>query len=164
MPCGTPREFELCIWISANPGAVFQCWTRAERLTGWFQHTARHFSPDSPSENRTEAGGGDRYEWGLVHGHRSAGKFLEVDSERRVVHFTFGGDSGMSTRVQIEPSDDGSLVRLTHVGLPEGDVECYADVKCGWTFYLTNLKAFLEHQVDLREHSAERIRKGALNI
>ncbi len=164
MPCQTPKEFELRIWIAAEPDAVFKCWARADRLSKWFQHTARHFSADNPSENRTEARGGDRYEWGLVHGHRSTGKFLEVDSEKRVVHFTFSGDSGMSTRVQAESADGGSMVRLTHLGLPDADVECYADVKCGWTFYLTSLKAFLEHQVDLRELSPQRIRGGVLNI
>jgi uncharacterized protein YndB with AHSA1/START domain len=99
-----------------------------------------------------------------VHGHRSAGRFLEVDPKHRIVHFTFGGDIGMSTRVEVDPAEGGSLLRLTHVGLPPGDVECYAEVKSGWTFYLTNLKAFLEHQVDLREHSPQRIRDGALNI
>ena len=49
-------------------------------------------------------------------------------------------------------------------GRQNDDVETYADVKCGWTFFLTNLKAFHEHGVDLREHAAERIRGGALNI
>jgi hypothetical protein len=80
------------------------------------------------------------------------------------VHFTFGGDSGMSTRVQVQPAESGSIVRLTHLGLPPNDVDAYSDTKCGWTFYLTSLKAFLEHGVDLREHEPQRIRNGALNI
>ena len=164
MPRQMPKEFELRIWINAQPDEVFQCWARAERLSKWFQHTARHFSADNLSENRTEARSGDRYEWSLAHGHRSTGRFLEVHPAKRLVHFTFGGDSGMSTRVQIEPADGGSLVRLTQLALPAEDVECYADVKCGWTFYLSNLMAFLEHQVDLREHSPQRIRDGVLNV
>jgi uncharacterized protein YndB with AHSA1/START domain len=160
----TPQPLELKIWINADPHDIFASWVRADQLAKWFQHTARVIHPDHPSQDKPEASSGDAYEWTLVHGHRSTGKYLDVRPDEMLVHLSFGPDGAMSTEFRAAPSDGGTMVHLTHRGLPPGDVETYADVKAGWTFYLTNLKAFHEHGVDLREHSAERIRAGALNI
>lgn len=164
MPGKSPSEAELRIWIAADAREVWRSWVDAGLLSKWFQHSARHFSPDTPPVVRAEAATGDRYDWSLAHGHRSLGRFLEVDRERCVVHFSFEGKGGMSTRVEIDRAGGGALVRLKHSGIPAGDFECYADVKCGWTFYLANLKSYHEGGVDLREHLPERIRAGVVNI
>jgi uncharacterized protein YndB with AHSA1/START domain len=160
----TPGEFELTIWIDAQPRDVFASWVRSDRLAQWFQHKARAFAPDEPHLDKPEAATGDHYEWRLNHGHRSTGRFLDVRPDAMLVRFTFAGDSGMSTELRAEARDGGTLVTLTHCDLPPGDVEAYADIKCGWTFYLTSLKAWHEHRVDLREHDPARIRAGVLNI
>jgi uncharacterized protein YndB with AHSA1/START domain len=160
----TPREFELKIWIGAPPRDVFASWVRSEQLARWFQHMARAFAPERPHEDKHEAAAGDHYEWRLNHGHRSTGRYLDVRPDELLVRLSFGGDSGMSTEFRAEPGAGGTTVHLTHRGLPPDDVETYADVKCGWTFYLANLKAYHEHGVDLREHDADRIRGGAMNV
>ncbi len=160
----TPREFELKIWINARPRDLFASWVRPDRLARWFQHSARAFARDRPDVDKPEADEGDRYEWRLNHGHRSTGTYLDVRPDEMLVRLSFGGDGDMSTRFHAEPNDGGTMVHLTHHGLPSGDVETYADVKCGWTFYLANLKAFHEHAVDLRERDPQRIRGGAMNI
>lgn len=163
MSFAVPREFELKIWISAQPRDVYASWVQSDQLARWFQHQARAFAPDRPDADKPEASTGDRYEWRLNHGHRSTGQYLDVRPDELLVRLSFGGDGGMSTEFRAEPSGGGTTVRLTHRGLPPDDVETYVDVKCGWTFYLANLKAFHEHGVDLREHEPERIRGGALN-
>ena len=160
----TPRHFALKIWINAQPRDVFASWVRSDELAQWFQHHARAYSPDQPHIDKPEASTGDHYEWLLNHGHRSSGRFLEVRADAMLVRFTFGGDSGMSTELRAEPRDGGTLVMLAHHGLPPGDVESYADIKCGWTFYLTSLKAWHERRTDLREHDPNRIRAGVINI
>jgi hypothetical protein len=50
------------------------------------------------------------------------------------------------------------------LGAPLLPLLCYADVKCGGTLHLANLKSFHEGGIDLREHLPERIRAGALNV
>jgi uncharacterized protein YndB with AHSA1/START domain len=160
----TPQEFALKIWINAQPRDLFTSWVRPDQLAQWFQHQARAFSRDAPTLDKPEAATGDHYEWRLNHGHRSTGRFLEVNPDAMLVRFTFGGDSGMTTEFRAEPRDGATLVTLVHRGLPSDDVETHADIKCGWTFYLTNLKAWHEHRVDLREHEPQRIRAGVLNI
>ena len=76
--------------------------------------------------------------------HQSAGEFLEVVPNERVV-FSFGWaepghpiPSG-STRVEISlvPDDLGTMVRLTHSGLPEDAV---SDHSGGWDHYLDRLE------------------------
>jgi len=76
--------------------------------------------------------------------HQSAGEFLEVVPNERVV-FTFGWaepghpiPSG-STRVEIRllPDELGTVVRLTHSGLPEDAV---SDHTGGWDHYLGRLE------------------------
>ena len=164
MSASTPQSLQLKIWINAQPRDVFESWVRSDQLAQWFQHHARAFSPDQPQIDKPEASTGDQYEWLLNHGHRSIGRYLEVDRERQVVRVSFAGDSGMSTELRAEPRDGGTMVTLTHRELPPGDVETYADIKCGWTFYLTSLKAWHERRADLREHEPARIRAGVLNI
>jgi len=75
--------------------------------------------------------------------HQSAGEFLEVVPNERVV-FSFGWaepghpiPSG-STRVEVRllPDELGTLVRLTHSGLPDDAV---ADHTKGWDHYLERL-------------------------
>ena len=76
--------------------------------------------------------------------HQSAGEFLEVVPNERVV-FSFGWaepghpiPSG-STRVEIRllPDELGTVVRLTHSGLPEDAV---SDHTGGWDHYLDRLQ------------------------
>ena len=75
--------------------------------------------------------------------HQSAGEFIEVVPNERVV-FSFGWaepghpiPSG-STQVEVRllPDELGTLVRLTHSGLPEDAV---ADHTKGWDHYLDRL-------------------------
>ena len=76
--------------------------------------------------------------------HQSAGEFLEVVPNERVV-FSFGwAEPGHpippgSTRVEIRlvPDELGTLVRLTHSGLPEDAV---SDHTGGWDHYLGRLE------------------------
>lgn len=156
-----PSRCECRIWINAPLSAVFEGWTRADCLSRWFQHTARNFRGESTVEGR--AATGDRYEWTMSHGHVSRGTYLEVLPES-LVRLTFGPETGMTFTVHLDERDGGTLVRLTHENIPRDDFEAHADIKSAWTFFLTNLKAWHEHGVDLREHDPARIRAGVSNI
>jgi uncharacterized protein YndB with AHSA1/START domain len=77
-------------------------------------------------------------------GYVVVGEYLELDPPRRVV-FTFGGEHDEdilpgSTVVEIEitPDGDGSIVRLTHRGLPPSVV---SSVEEGWGRVLPRLLA-----------------------
>jgi uncharacterized protein YndB with AHSA1/START domain len=82
----------------------------------------------------------------LVHmreGVEARGEFVEVDPPRRLV-FTWGWQDhpvvppGSTTvEVTLEATDDGTLVLLTHHGLP--DLGSVAHHRAGWESYLPRL-------------------------
>jgi uncharacterized protein YndB with AHSA1/START domain len=75
-----------------------------------------------------------------------AGKVLEVDPPRRLVHtFVFAGTPDEPTRVTYELETLGRLVKLTltHEGF-DGETETYKAVREGWTPILDGLKTLLE--------------------
>jgi hypothetical protein len=67
-------------------------------------------------------------------------------------------------KVTLEKHDPGCLVTLHQYNIPETDEDkSYWDFGCktGWNFYLTNLKAFMDHGVDLSNTDIHL--KGVLN-
>lgn len=75
--------------------------------------------------------------------HWSAGEFLEVEPDARIV-YSFGWSepghpipAGSTTvRIDLVPEGEGTTVRLTHSGLPEDAV---GDHTGGWDHYLGRL-------------------------
>jgi hypothetical protein len=56
-------------------------------------------------------------------------------------------------------------VVLRQYDIPTGDeekVNIHLNCSCGWTFYLTNLKTYLEFGIDLRENENDLINSGSL--
>lgn len=83
----------------------------------------------------------------MPNGTTARGEFVELVPNRRVV-FTWGwidhpGIPPGSTTVEIEiaDSDSGSLVTLTHRGLPPDETEPHA---IGWRHYLPRLARVAE--------------------
>jgi uncharacterized protein YndB with AHSA1/START domain len=121
------------IHIKAGPEAVFDYLVDPIRYVEW-----------GGSEAVLDPRPGGIYRVLMGGTHQSAGEFLEVVPNERVV-FTFGWaepghpiPSG-STRVDIRllPDELGTVVRLTHSGLPEDAV---TDHTGGWDHYLDRLQ------------------------
>jgi uncharacterized protein YndB with AHSA1/START domain len=121
------------IHIKAGPEAVFDYLVDPIRYVEW-----------GGSEAVLDPRPGGIYRVLMGGTHQSAGQFLEVVPNERVV-FTFGWaepghpiPSG-STRVEIRllPDELGTVVRLTHSGLPEDAV---TDHTGGWDHYLDRLQ------------------------
>jgi uncharacterized protein YndB with AHSA1/START domain len=89
---------------------------------------------------------GGQYRVEVLPGDVALGEFVEVDPPRRLVH-TWGWESPSgsvlpgSTTVAFDliPRDEGTLVRVTHSGLPQAAA---ADRHArGWAHYLPRLAA-----------------------
>lgn len=126
------EPLEVTIAIAAPPEVVFGHLTDPDRYAKWMGTSAT-----------LEPVPGGTYRVHVRDGVEASGSFIEVDPPRRVV-FTWGweGDPVVapgSTRVEItlEPTDDGTLVRLVHHGLPDG--EPTAHHRMGWELYLPRL-------------------------
>jgi uncharacterized protein YndB with AHSA1/START domain len=120
------------IRIAAPPAAVFEFFTDPQKMTRWKGRSA---------ELEPTPGGVYRVD---IDGHVTSGEFLEVDAPRRVV-FTWGWEEGgpvapgsSTVEVELTPDGDGTLLRLTHRGLPEEEKEIHG---IGWDRFLPRLGA-----------------------
>lgn len=124
-------------FVQASPETVFSFFSDSERWVEWQGLGAV-----------VEPWAGGRLSLAMAGG-RASGRFVEVVPHRRVV-FTWGWEGGEhgvpagSSTVEVEliPTGDGTLVRLTHRDLP-GEV-ARDDHRQGWTAYLARLAARCE--------------------
>jgi uncharacterized protein YndB with AHSA1/START domain len=90
---------------------------------------------------------GGSFRMTMANGQVAEGRFVQLVPDRRVV-FTWGWNGhpsvppGSSTvEIELIPEADGTLVRLTHRGLPPDDV---APHELGWSHFLPRLAAAAE--------------------
>ncbi len=118
------------ITIDATPETIFDLLTDPDKMIRWMGATAK-LVPQP----------GGVYAVDINDKALMRGEFVEVEPGRRVV-FTFGWEGQPiapgSTTVQIDLVADGTgtLVRLTHSGLPVAARSEHAD---GWNHYLARL-------------------------
>jgi uncharacterized protein YndB with AHSA1/START domain len=117
--------------IAASPAVVYAYLTESDKWARW-QGIAAQLQPKP----------GGSFLMSMPGGLQASGRFLELVPEERVV-FTWGWidhpgvPPGSSTvRMDLTPDDDGTLVRLTHSGLPSTELEVHAR---GWHHYLPRL-------------------------
>jgi uncharacterized protein YndB with AHSA1/START domain len=117
--------------IDASPETVFQFFTDPSRMVRW-KGRAATLDPRPGGIYRVE-----------INDQATAlGEYVELDPPRRVV-ITWGWEGatavppGSSTvEFELEPDGDGTIVRLTHRGLPPDEVEIHGQ---GWGNYLPRL-------------------------
>ena len=119
------------IRIAARPETVFEFFTDPDKMVRWKGRSAT-----------LEPSPGGTYRVAINDLAVARGEFVEVDRPRRVV-FTWGWEGtnpvppGSSTvEVELVPDGEGTLLRLTHRGLPEEQVEEHAH---GWDHFLPRL-------------------------
>jgi uncharacterized protein YndB with AHSA1/START domain len=141
------KQIELKQEVAAPPETVFRALTDADELSRWWTTSA-------DSDART--GGAFEYRFEFPEeperNHVYSGEYDAVVPNERVAYPWRGRLGDTSVDVTIRPSGDGSELRLVHSGWGEGG-EWPAAVKMheeGWTFFLGNLKRYLEGGEDQR--------------
>lgn len=126
-----PRAVTVERRIAAPPAAVYAYLTESGRWARWQGASAV-----------IDAVPGGRFRMTMGNGMAAEGSLLELVPDERVV-FTWGwlGNETLppgSSTVEIElvPDGEGTLVRLTHRGLPAGEREIH---RAGWEHYLPRL-------------------------
>ena len=157
-------KFKRQIFINVDKEQVFRSWVTADTITRWFIARARYVDradgERAPSEV-TQAG--DQYFWEWHQDLKTSGTVLEV-VENQLLKFTFGNKEAGSDEmilVTMRVSDDGerTLLELTQENMadtPQAHASWHMGCNLGWSFFMTNLKGFLEHGIDLRETEPDR--------
>lgn len=117
--------------IAAPPSVVYTYLTNSEKWARWQGVSAT-----------IEAIRGGLFSLTMANGTTARGEFVELIPDHRVV-FTWGwidhpGVPPGSSTVEIDllPEGDGTLLRLTHRGLPSDEVAIHT---AGWNHYSSRL-------------------------
>ncbi|MGR4880494.1 SRPBCC domain-containing protein [Streptomyces sp. LARHCF249] len=124
--------------IAARPETVFSFFTERDKWLAWM---------GKDGEFTFEPGGA--YRTNVSGDNVAAGQFIEIDPPKRIV-FTWGWAEGevpvppgsSTVEITLEPVDEGTLLRLTHSGLPSPEA-CAAHAE-GWTHYIRRLVTWAE--------------------
>jgi uncharacterized protein YndB with AHSA1/START domain len=126
-----PAEVRVERHIRARPAVVYAYLTDSLRWARW-QGQSAEVDPVPGGLFRVTVGGDQLAE----------GRFVELIQDSRVV-FTWGWRGhplvppGSSTvEIELLPDGDGTLVRLTHRGLPDEEIASHA---LGWEHYVPRL-------------------------
>ncbi|MEO1010877.1 MAG: SRPBCC domain-containing protein [Bacteroidota bacterium] len=145
-------SFTKKIYLKAAPQEIYALWATGQGICSWFLRKAQYRSEAGQLRNPKELiQSGDRYIWewhnwdGQEEGtvlRANGSDFLEVTfSQSKVsLKITQEGEVCLLTLRQYDiPTDDQSKLNIHH------------GCSNGWAFWLTNLKAFLEHGILLNE-------------
>ncbi len=129
--------------ITATAFEIYQAFTNATKLRHWLCQVS---SVDANEDGRIYLA------WD--NGYYTAGHFLILNPNEKVVFTWFGKDEPHASviTVEITPSAEKHLMKLTHSGMqtsPEWERNLQ-DIEKGWLLSLDNLVSMLETGIDLR--------------
>lgn len=138
------RQFRLKIEIAAKPEKVFRAWTDDRIVPRWFCVKAE-IKPKKKGRLYFEWLGGDKLET----------RVIDI-KKNRLFFFPFG-PKGEKVKLTIKPLKKCSGLELYQYDTtPEDGLAVHNGCETGWTFFLANLKAYLEQGIDLRSHDPKK--------
>ncbi len=133
-------QFTEKIEIRATPARVFNAWTKEKEIIRWFV-----------SEAILQPERGGRFYMKFLTGATGEESVLAV-RKNSYFKFSFGSD-GETVEVTFKKTVRGTDCILRQFGMkdtPQSRINWHMGCRNGWVFFLTNLKAYLEHKIDLR--------------
>ncbi|SNZ02063.1 SRPBCC family protein [Flagellimonas pacifica] len=144
--------FTKKIYIKASVEKLYWSWGTSEGITSWFLSEADYNSASGEKRAIDEnIQPGDAYTWKWHNwDSKEIGKVLKANGTD-FLEISFA-DSKVS--VSLEDYDKAVLLTLKQYEIPideESKLSIHHGCSNGWTFWLANLKAYLEHGILLNE-------------
>jgi uncharacterized protein YndB with AHSA1/START domain len=142
------RTIEIRKTIEGSPDRVFRALTDADELSRWWTTRAE-------SDPRT--GGSFSYTWEFQEdterNHTREGEYLEITPGKNVRYDWPMPLGNTVVDFRVDPRGDRAELTLLHSGWgAESDWDESLEMhRQGWSFFLDNLKAYLERGEDARE-------------
>ncbi|MDH3322893.1 MAG: SRPBCC domain-containing protein [Flavobacteriaceae bacterium] len=146
------HSFTKKIHIHAAMDKIYRCWSTTEGISAWFLKDAIYIREGKQIPSDQPVQEGDTYTW-MWHNWdgQEAGKILKANG-KDMIRFTFANTCTVT--ITLEQKDTAVLLSLAQTDIPEDDqskLEIFYGCSNGWTFWLANLKAYLEHGILLNE-------------
>jgi len=142
------------IYIKSSVEKLYWCWATEEGICSWFLQNAEYMSSSGQKRDlKANIQVGDNYTWEWHNWNgKESGTILKANG-KDFLEFSFAGDI-CKVSVSLEKKGNSVLLTLKQYDMPideETKMNIYNGCSCGWTFWLANLKAYLEHGVLLNE-------------
>ncbi len=149
----TFESFTKKIYIKTTVEELYTLWATKSGIESWFLRSAEYTSAEGKNRDAKEfIQNGDQYVWKWHNWNgQEAGKILAANGTD-YLEFSFAEVSKVS--ITFENKGDAALLTLKQFEIPtdeETKMNVYNGCSCGWTFWLANLKAYLEHGILLNE-------------
>ncbi|CAL1517971.1 SRPBCC domain-containing protein [Chitinophaga sp. MM2321] len=147
-------RFNVRIPVKSSIQQVYDAWTSPAALESWFLREAVFTSnAGEPVNNNSKIQKGDHYTWhwyGYADDVPERGEIL-VANGHDYLRFSFGKAGIVNINISSESGE--TVIDLVQEAIPTDDASrasYHLGCSNGWTFYLANLKSFLEGGLDLR--------------
>lgn len=144
-------SFRKRILISKPIETVYATWATSASIEQWFLEKAGYQDENGNSRKPEEfVQAGDSFSWKWNNWNfNENGKILDANNKDKL-SFTFGAAGNV--HVSLRKSEYGTEVTLIQDNIPTDEKskkDIYTGCATGWTFWLANLKAWLEHGITL---------------
>ncbi len=154
------NSFTKKIYIHTTIERLYDLWATEKGITSWFLKKARYKNMEGQTRAPLEhIEKGDTYTWQWHNWDgKEEGKVLEANG-KNYLEITF---ETSKLSILLEKINNVTMVTLTQFDIPTDDeskLRVHFGCSNGWTFWLANLKAYIEHgillnetEIDLREN------------
>lgn len=144
-------SFRKRIVIDKPLSEVYIAWATQAMIEQWFLEKAHYFDAEHNQRKPEElVKKGDIFKWKWNNWNfEEEGKILKANG-KDLISFTFG--KGGNVHIELKSAKNGTEVILTQNDIPSDEKskkEIFVGCSTGWTFWLANLKAFMEHGITL---------------
>jgi len=161
-------KFSKAVFIKAPKESVYRSWVNSSEILKWYVAESTLISKDGVTRKSGEDMQiSDTYRWKWHQDHSVEGTVLDL-VENEQIKFTFGKDQTRPNEeiiVNILLREQHQITELTleqtnMADTAEGHLSWHLSCNLGWSFFLTNLKSYIEFGNDLREHDQEKAFKS----
>jgi len=146
------NSFEKKIYIHSTVEKLYHLWATEEGITSWFLKASEFKQANENKRKLSEyVEKGDTYTWHWYNWDGKAEGEITQANGKNFIEFSF---EGSMVSVTLEEKQNVVIVSLKQFNIPEDDeskLKIHFGCSNGWTFWLTNLKAYVEHGILLNE-------------
>jgi uncharacterized protein YndB with AHSA1/START domain len=144
--------FTKRIYLHSSLEEAYAAWSVPEKIETWFLEKPFFIDQGKKIKASQQVAKGYHFRWKWHNWElEEAGKVLHANGKDEII-FTFG--VGGEVAIKLVPHHTSIELILTQKNIPtdeESRMNIFVGCATGWTFWLTNLKAWLEYGITLHE-------------